>query len=212
MQNELLCNCPIASVCSRSRGPFREVQRPQHNILYVEGEAAKHIYMIRKGSVSLHRASTENRALGRTCALRHDGALVGVEALVSDVYQSSARAETPLLLCMATTTRITEWLSERSAASRVLLEAVLKSREEEFLPQSSPDGTAVQRVAQWLLNRSDVPSERNLPRNVMADMLGMRPETLSRALHALADLGFIEVGRRHVLIVDPDGLRNTLPI
>jgi DNA-binding transcriptional regulator YhcF (GntR family) len=45
----------------------------------------------------------------------------------------------------------------------------------------------------------------------MADMLGMRPETLSRALRALAELGFIEVSRCHVLLIDPGGLRSTLP-
>lgn len=113
---------------------------------------------------------------------------------------------------LATTTRVTEWLNERSAASRVLLEVILRASEDEFLPQSSPDGTAAQRVAHWIISRRDLPSERNLPRNVMADMLGMRPETLSRALHSLADLDLIEVGRRHVLIVDLEGLQKPLPI
>ncbi len=212
MENERPCNCPIASVCSRSLGPFREIKRSQHTILFVEGSPADHVYLVSKGTVSLHRATTENRALGRTRELKQKGALLGVEGLVSPTYQASARAETALQLCMATTSRVQEWLEQRPAASRVLLETVLRSRERALLPQSSPDGTATQRVAQWILDRAPGGrDEAGVSRAVMADMLGMRPETLSRALRTLADMGFIDVGRRHLLIVDPEGLRGTLP-
>ncbi|MCP4447046.1 MAG: winged helix-turn-helix domain-containing protein [Myxococcales bacterium] len=112
---------------------------------------------------------------------------------------------------MATASRVADWVAERHAASVTVLETVLRSREDELLPQSSPDGTATQRVAHWILERHESEFEGNLPRTVMADMLGMRPETPSRALKALAAKGLIEVGRRHLLVVDLEGLQATLP-
>ena len=211
MEDTHPCICPIANVCSRSRGPFREVQRPHQSILYVEGQPAEYVYLIRKGTVSLHHAKTENQTLGRARALRHEGALLGVEALVSPTYQSSAKAETPLLLCMATSNRVADWVAERHAASRTVLESILRTGAEEFEAQSSPDGTAAQRVAHWILERYETELDNDLPRTVMADMLGMRPETLSRALRGLAKKGYIQVSRRQLMVVDADGLRDTLP-
>jgi len=210
MEDEAPCDCPIAAVCSRTRGPLREVERPQHAILYLEGEPADHVYLIRQGSVSLHRSS-KNGSLGRAQTICHEGTLLGMEGLVSPNYQSSARAETPLLLCMATRDRVESWVGERHAASNIVLETMLRSREQDFLPKASPDGTATQRVAQWILSRQQPDTDRDLPRKVMAEMLGMRPETLSRSLRALADRGYVKVGRYSLSIIDADGLRSTLP-
>ena len=112
---------------------------------------------------------------------------------------------------MATRERVVEWVAEHHGAGRAVLETVLRNREADVLPQASPDGTATQRVAHWILERHSTETQRNLPRKVMADMLGMRPETLSRSLRTLAELGFIEVSRGHVLLIDPGGLRSTLP-
>jgi CRP-like cAMP-binding protein len=155
--------------------------------------------------------SSENRALGRTRALRHEDSFLGIEALIDDEYQDSARAETPLLLCVASRERAMEWVAEQSEASLIVLKTVLRTEDDELIPQSSPDGTAVQRVASWILDRHQVEQTTDVPRSVIADLLGMRPETLSRALHTLDEEGLIEVSRRSFLIVDPEGLRRKLP-
>ena len=204
------CQCPLAAVCSRGSGPLREIQRKQHNILYVQGEPASQVYFVRKGTVSLHRMSSENRALGRTRALRHHGTFLGIEALIDDDYQDSARAETPLQLCVASRERARDWISGRAAASLVVLKAVLRTADDELIPQAAPDGTAVQRVASWILDRHQIQQTVNLPRQVIADLLGMRPETLSRALHLLDEEGLIEASRRYILLVDQEGLRRKL--
>lgn len=211
MEESPPCNCPIANVCTRSRGPFREIRKPQHSILFAEGDPADHVYLVKKGTVSIHRSTSDGQTLGRTRALRQRGALLGVEALVSPTYRDSARAETPLLLCMATRSRVSEWVQQRHAASQTLLETILRARDDEFQAQSSPDGTATQRVAQWILECDASGESRDLPRTVMADMLGMRPETLSRALRSLAQQGLIEANRRHLRVIDVEGLRETLP-
>jgi len=212
MHTNRSCICQLSAVCSTGRGPFREIRKEQYSILFVEGEPAEQVYLVRTGSVSLHRASTENRALGRTHAVCHSGTLLGIEALVAPVYQSSARAETALTLCKISKNKLEEWIASDTMASRTLLERVLHNREQDFFPRTSIDGTAAQRVAHWILERSADDAERNLPRALVADMLGMCPETLSRALRELSERGYVEVSRRQLLVIDPEGLRSLVPI
>jgi CRP-like cAMP-binding protein len=65
----------------------------------------------------------------------------------------------------------------------------------------------VARVAAWLLDAA--PGEMGaLPRHVVAELLGMQPETLSRALAALAEAGAIEVTRRRIDVRDHAALED----
>ena len=68
----------------------------------------------------------------------------------------------------------------------------------------------MQRVATWILDQHQREQTTEVPRKVIAELLGMRPETLSRALHSLCDEGLIEVSRRSLYAVDPGGLRQKL--
>lgn len=210
MERRSLCRCPLADVCSRGSGPFREIRRRQHNILYVQGTAASQVFFVQRGSVSLHRMSTENRSLGRTRALRHVGTFLGMEALIDQNYQDSARAETDLVLCVASRERVESWIGEPTSVSYLLLKTLLQTEGDDLLPRSSPDGTAVQRVATWILDQYQLEQTTDVPRKVIAELLGMRQETLSRALHALRDEGLIEVSRRSLYVIDPGGLRQKL--
>jgi CRP-like cAMP-binding protein len=71
------------------------------------------------------------------------------------------------------------------------------------------EGTAVRRVARFLLQRQEVDERADAlrtPQHVLAHILGMRPETLSRALARLRETGVIAPGRG-VRVVDDDKLR-----
>ena len=204
-----VCKCPLEEVCSRSEGPFREARRGRYNIIYLQGEPATQIYFVQRGTVSLHRMSSEERALGRTRALRHAGSFIGIEGLIDPNYRDSARAETDLLLCAASRERVADWVHQEQVCWQVLRN-VLQTEDEELLPLAAPDGTALQRVASWILDGNQSERSDNIQRKVIADLLGMRPETMSRALHTLEREGLVEVSRRSLLIVDPEGLRRKL--
>ena len=94
------------------------------------------------------------------------------------------------------------------AGSRLLLEAVLRSGARERPFRGNVDGTAPQRTAAWLLENA--PRAGQVTRRVLAGLLGMWPETLSRALRQLASQGAIRHTRRVMEIVDRGQLRSVV--
>lgn len=69
------------------------------------------------------------------------------------------------------------------------------------------------RLLQYLLDHSDPDDEGKMvveleaPKQVIASRIGVKPETLSRLLHKLGDLGYVEVRDNRILIKDEDKLR-----
>jgi CRP-like cAMP-binding protein len=70
------------------------------------------------------------------------------------------------------------------------------------------------RLLQYLLDHSDPDDSGELvvdleaPKQVIASRIGVKPETLSRLLHKLSDMGYIEVQGNHLRILNEDGLRS----
>ena len=211
MEEAPTCRCPLSSVCRRGQGPFQEHRRHPQQILYLQGEDAERVYLLRKGSVSLHRMGREDHALGLTRELRRGGSFLGLEALIDGEYKDSAKAETPVQLCSARIEDFRTWLGPEPSASVRVIELLLRAEEHERVQHGLPDLSARQRVCHWLLQRREQAGSHSVSRKVIAELLGMRPETLSRVLRELADAGLVEVSRRHIMIVDPEGLHREMP-
>lgn len=68
------------------------------------------------------------------------------------------------------------------------------------------------RLLQYLLDHSDPDEDGRMvveleaPKQVIASRIGVKPETLSRLLHKLADLGYIETGDNRLYILDAERL------
>jgi CRP-like cAMP-binding protein len=69
--------------------------------------------------------------------------------------------------------------------------------------------TAAQRLVGYLLHLSGSGLIAHLPtsKHVVASLLNLTPETLSRILHSLSEAGLIEVAGRRIVIRDAQGLR-----
>ncbi len=72
---------------------------------------------------------------------------------------------------------------------------------------------AVARVARWLCEQPSSVGKGGIrhvaltmPKHSLAESLGMKPETLSRALRQLCDEGLIDKTRGGLVILDPGGL------
>jgi CRP-like cAMP-binding protein len=109
------------------------------------------------------------------------------------------------VVCVASRDLIEGWLRAREPAARAMLDCVLLAQCSDTPRRAGADGNAEQRVAAWALAQQHDPG-RALPRNVVAGLLGMLPETLSRALASLAARGLLEVTRRSVEVLDEEGL------
>lgn len=187
------------------RCPMVSRPRPAGTWLLVAGEPAERIMYLQRGAVTLSREGGDPRHTGVIWAVRRAGSLLGIEALVRDTYLDSARAITDVVVCTAARGEIDGWLRTRDGSARALLDCVLLAQCADAPRRASSDGSAQQRVAAWLLEQSGA-EVADVPRNVTATLLGMLPETFSRALAALAARGLIHVTRRSVSITDAEGL------
>jgi CRP-like cAMP-binding protein len=204
--------CVIGQAAGVGHGqfcPFIDRARSASELIYLEGETASHVWFIKEGTVVLFRESGDQESEGRVRAVRFPGTFVGLEALVSESYIDSARASTDVVLCGATREGIDAWLGPKGTPERTALEVTLRAMCNDQIRRAAPDGNAVKRVAAWLSDEGPRSTTASLPRKLVADLLGMRPETLSRALAALAKQGAIESTRRTVRIID-QGLLMTL--
>jgi CRP-like cAMP-binding protein len=175
-------------------------------LIYLEGEPAQQVWFVKQGAIALSRKGGENHAEGRVHAVRFAGGFVGLEALVSDRYHDSARATEDAILCGITRAALDGWLEARSGPARAVLELVLRAQCGEPPRRAPPDGSAIQRVATWLVDEEPRGASLRLPRRIIADLLGMRPETLSRALAALTGRGVIAATRTEIAVLDRDRL------
>ena len=198
--------CPLDGV-SRGPCPFRPAQRRAGSLLIAHGEIPDSVMLVRSGTV-LHTAVSPDGE-ETLCALRGPGALVGLELLRAAPTRSETWALTDVQMCRLDGGAVAEWLGPMHSPLGALLElslAELATREVERVALS---GRALRRTARFLVEHHGMHGDRvalHVEQQVLARMLGMRPETLSRALARLRQLGALAPGRG-LRVIDEKRLR-----
>lgn len=201
--------CPIGVAAGVPRGkpcPFVPKDREAGALLYIEGEAAERVWYVVSGYVALSREAGESHGAGVTWTVRRPGELLGAEALASTTYRDSAKLLTRTTLCAAPRELLDEWLGPETSPARAWVQILVRSRCNEVPRRSGADGAASERVARWLLDDAPGGSAPPIPRSVVAALLGMQPETFSRALARLVEMGAISVDRKRIRVADFDAL------
>ena len=200
------CEVGVASGIGKGQFcPFVDRRRRAGELIYLEGERADRVWFIKHGTVVLYRESGNKEAEGRAHAVRFHGTFIGLEALVSNHYADSARASSDVVICGATREGMDQWLGPKGTPSRTALEISLRAQAADN-NRRAPHGSTVRRVAAWLLHEGPRGDTASLPRKLVADLLGMRPETFSRALAVLSKDGAISTTRTTLTILDDDKL------
>lgn len=202
-------SCPIGCASGVGEGlqcPFVDRVREAGESLYLEGEPAERVWFVKSGSVGLLREAGERHGEGIAWTVRGPGTLLGLECLVRKNYVDSARTLSRVTVCIISQEQALAWLRNRSEAVRTSLELVLAASCYDAPRPTQSDGTALERVARWLIDESPRRNGGGLPRHVVAQLLGMLPETLSRALAELARRGAIELTRRKITVRNFDAL------
>lgn len=119
--------CMVGAVSGVGQGlfcPLIERHYGEGDILYQEGDSASYIWFIKVGMVELSEASsdTDPRRKG-------PGSFLGLEAMVRDQYDATARFVTAGSLCGATRAGFARWLGPQHERTCVLLRDLLELEE-----------------------------------------------------------------------------------
>jgi CRP/FNR family transcriptional regulator len=175
--------------------------------LYREGDEADTVWVVQRGRVMLRRAGPSSDE-AHAHAVRTSGDFLGLEALVVPRYADTAQVLQPSQICGARREHVDRWLGAPTTPARAALEQTLRTFVAEAPRAASSDGTAVRRVARWLVAEAQGEQSPAVPKRALADLLGMVPETLSRALSELRRSGAIGSTRqRRIQILNHEILR-----
>jgi CRP/FNR family transcriptional regulator len=186
-------SCPLGIAAGVGRGGFCSLvarRRAPGEIIHLEGTRGATVWYVKRGAVVVSRG-------GRAVATRREGSLLGLELLVRERYLETARALGGTVLCGLARADLDAWLADAGRA-RAILESALRAQSADAPRGAGVDGPSRARVARWLLDGVD----EAVPRRTVASLLGMAPETLSRALAGLARAGAIATTRRSVRVLD----------
>jgi CRP-like cAMP-binding protein len=196
-----MSECATCAIGRASPGgcPFREVRAPAGTLLVEQGEPPEQVWWLREGTVliSSTRADGEECA----CALRGPGTLLGMEALRGRPTDHQAWALSDVVLCRVGAGAFARWAD---GAHALVVDQLLDESARRGEERSALRGRALARVARFLVERRRIEGgdrPLHVEQQLLSRMLGMRSETLSRALNRLRELGALWP-RRGVVVRD----------
>jgi len=171
---------------------------PRH-MLCSEGDAARHVFSISRGTISLSKALADGRR--QITGFLFDGDFVGLAH--GDTCGYTAEALTPVEVCRFPRERFERYMAEHPHVERRLLQIAsteLAAAQDQMLLLGRK--TAMERVATFLLRLSDRavavgrpgnPIPLPMTRGEIGDYLGLTIETVSRTMTKLRRSGAIEL-------------------
>lgn len=196
--------CAVGVASGTRRGQpckFTDRAFAKGTVIYREGDRAEQAWYVKSGSIMLRQRPGPDAA-DEIKAVRFDGTFIGLEILVGDTYRETAVAATDAVLCGVSASGLDHWLGPPTDPARTALELTLRSQATELRQTRTRQGGALRRTAAWLRDEAPRLNDFCVQRRELADLLNMRPETLSRVFARLRDMGAVNVGRTYIDIVD----------
>jgi CRP/FNR family transcriptional regulator, anaerobic regulatory protein len=193
---------------------FARRKLPAGQSLYTQGDRFQFIYAVRSGTFksSLMLADGREQVSGFHMA----GELMGLDGLASNAHASGTTALEDAEVCAIPYAHLNE-LSAQSPSLQLVVTRLM-SREivrEHSLMMLLGSMNAEERLAAFLLNLSQRLKARGwsardfhlrMSRAEIGSYLGMKLETVSRTFSAFVQQRLLEVDKRHVRIIDLEGL------
>jgi len=195
--------CRLGQAARPGDCPFHDTSRKAGSILIQQGEVPKRVWFVREGTVLLTSVSPGGNET--FCSLRRAGSMLGLEAACSRPADYQAWALSEVELCGIGLEAFQNWLGSLDSPMGAILNYALSESSERREERLAMTGRSVSRIARFLIERHRLEgNDRPLAvqQQILARMLGMRAETLSRALRKLRSEGAIARGRR-VKVIDP---------
>lgn len=182
--------------------------------LFAQDDPVHAFYWVAEGLIRLYRVSPQGDE--KVIELVRPGRYFAEAALfMGNHFPVNAAAQIPSRLVAIDGSHFRTWLSQDVGRCMKLLagmSARLHMLINEIDSLTLMKGT--DRLLQYLLDHSEPDDTGELvvdlevPKQVIASLIGVKPETFSRLLHKLSDMGYIQVKGHHLHILNEDGLRN----
>ena len=191
------------------RAGTRAVRAERGEVLFAKGDPAHAFFVVLFGAVKLMLSAGEQGE--KVLQIMSPGSTFG-EAMIflERPYPVTAVCLAPSLLLEVAGEGLLAAVDASPAFARRML-AGLSQRLHELVGdvEAYSTRTAAQRLVGYLLNLCGGNDSAQLPtsKHVVASLLNLTPETLSRILHALTQEGLIEVDGRNIRICNADLLR-----
>src|SRR5919202_3155440 len=196
-----------------SEEELREVERvtttrafAKGEVIYTPGETGEVLFLLTEGAVQIYRMSPEGRKL--VIAKLLPFSFFGEMSCIGQgMYDTFAEVSEDSLIVTMNCAVLNRLLVTRPQVARRILEAfgrrVLEA--ERQLEETVFKGMTA-RVAALLLREADGDEVEGLSHQDIAERLGVYRETATNALNELKAASLIQIGRKHVRILDRERL------
>jgi CRP/FNR family transcriptional regulator, anaerobic regulatory protein len=187
-------------------------------VLYREGDKFQFIYAVRSGTFKSSLTLSDGRE--QVSGFHMAGELMGLDGVAQGKHASSATALEDTEICAIPYAHLNELATQNSNMQHVV--SRMMSREivrEHSLMMLLGSMNAEERLAAFLLNLSQRLKTRGysasefhlrMSRAEIGSYLGMKLETVSRTFSAFQQQGLLEVDKRHIRILDLEGLGRSI--
>jgi CRP/FNR family cyclic AMP-dependent transcriptional regulator len=196
------CAACSLGLASQGRCKLTPTSREPGATLCAQGERPRSVFFVKEGFVSLSVVSTRGSEVLMT--LRGPTALLCTEALRGEPSTYEVRALSRVRLCGISGEALSQWVGPERSPARAVLDLLLSESRMQRDEVNYRQGDCMSRVARFALAHARFLAERPnaVRKQVVARLLGMRPETLSRCLTRLEKDGVVDASRG-VRVIDP---------
>ena len=187
--------CTLGVACPDHRCVFTRVTHPPGHVLFHQGAIPEAAHFLRRGLVLLTEVDSEGRVSRQ--ALRPAGSLLEPQVVRGTAHRFTAAAVSEVDVCSLPVASRSAWLGPAASPARALLELCLQEAARASSEEARTRTSATARVAAFLLTHAgDGEAPLELQHQLVAGLLSLRPETLSRVLTRLRDARVISTGRQ----------------
>jgi CRP-like cAMP-binding protein len=189
------CSTCGLGIASGGRCRFTPSTRESGASLCAQGERPRTVYFVKEGFVALSAVSPKGAELVLT--LRGPTSMLCTEAISNEPSAYEVRALSRVKLCGISGEALAQWVGPERSPARVILDLLLAESRMQRDEVNFRQGDCMSRVARFALAHAKFLADRPnaVRKQVVARLLGMRPETLSRCLTRLEQDGVLDASR-----------------
>jgi len=166
------------------------------NIVFYEGEESKHLYLLASGIIKLYKTSSHHKEI--VLKYFHENELIGEVANFEHIpYPATAKAYTDVEILKIDFEKLKKIIYSNPELSFIIQTSLIKKiKNLEIIISTNLVLDSKERVAKYIYNHSnDFFTTKNI---MIAEILSVSPETLSRILKFFKDHDIIDIKEKKI--------------